>query len=527
MNKLITLSLVASTTLAFASTASDVRYLKSEIENLKAEIATLKGSDTKIKKTLNEVKAHDAKDNIKFSADLRTSVDNISYDMADGSERKTDALFSTRLWLNMAYAPTPNMIFKGQLSYNKAFGAAFPTAAGFPQRGFGMDAFDWVTNETLTGNEMKLRQAYWLYMGDDLLGSGMGWTVSVGRRPSTTGFLSNLREDDEEQSPLGHMIDVEFDGASAMLNLGDITGVPGMSIKLCLGQGSTDATARFSKSGTDNATDIDGVLDDVQLAGVIFVPYDDGQFQVKTMMYRAWDVPGMTQANMMNYMLDPLATSPVMNNVGDMDGAVASILVNGLADEGYLADVKLFASFAWSQTHPKNGFAMLGSNNEESGTSYWFGLQAPVPEIGGKFGLEYNHGDEYWRPFTYGEDTMAGSKLAVRGDAIEAYYTRELTKGLSFSIRYTYMDYEYTGSNNFFGADGTPMSIDEVVAGSNQARTMINNILTGGNFANLDAAVAATAITQDQANQLMMGSAMDANVVDEAHDIRAYIRYRF
>jgi hypothetical protein len=514
MKKLISLSLIASSSLLFASTSSDIRELKNEVAELRAELAQLKKTDKKIKKTLNKVKAHDAHDNIKFSADLRTSVDNISYDMADGSEHKSDALFSTRLWLNMAYAPTRNLVFKGQLSYNKAFGASFPTATGFPQRGFGMDGFDWITNETLTGNEIKLRQAYWLYMGDDLLGTGMGWTVSVGRRPSTTGFLSNLREDDTAQSPLGHIIDVEFDGASAMLKLGDITGVPGMSFKLCMGQGSTNATPRFS--GADYTEDVN-VLDDVKLAGFIFVPYDDGQFKLKTTYFKAWDLPGMSNAQMNTFMTTGVLG---MSTMGDMTGAAASFLIDGLSDSGYLADVKLFASVAWSQTDPTHADGMLGSGEKESGTSYWVGLQAPVPGLGGKFGLEYNHGDEFWRSFTYGEDTLAGSKLAVRGDAFEAYYTRELTKGLSFSIRYTMIDHEYTGSNGFFGAGGQPVLVDDIINGANTVNQM-------GGMDNVMAAVAAGQITAEQAAQLGMAATMAPNVVDKAYDIRAYIRYRF
>jgi len=514
MKKIISLSLIASTSLLMASTSSDISELKSEVAQLKEELAKLQKTDKKIKKTLNKVKAHDAKDNIKFSADLRTSVDSISYDMADGSERSKDALFSTRLWLNMAYAPSKNLIFKGQLAYNKAFGASFPAANGMPQRGFGMDAFDWITNETLTGSELKLRQAYWLYMGDDLLGSGMGWTASVGRRPSTTGFLSHLREDDVAQSPLGHIIDVEFDGASAMLKLGDITGIPGMSFKLCMGQGSSDASPRFT--GADYTEDAN-VLDDVKLAGFIFVPYDDGQYTLKTTYFKAWDLPGMSMAQMNDYMT---TGNLGMSTMGDITGAAASLLINGIAEEGYLSDVKLFASFAWSETDPSHADGMLGSGEKESGTSYWFGMQAPVPGLGGKFGLEYNHGDEYWRPFTYGEDTMIGSKLAVRGDAFEAYYTKELTEGLSFSIRYTYLDHEYTGSNGFFGAAGQPMKIDDI----KNAVAMVNQI---GGMDNINAAVAAGQMTEAQAMQLGMAASMAPNIVDEAHDIRAYVRYRF
>ena len=84
-----------------------------------------------------------------------------------------------------------------------------------------------------------------------------------------------------------------------------------------------------------------------------------------------------------------------------------------------------------------------------------------MPVMGGQLGLEYNKGSKYWRSFTYGEDTMIGSKIATRGTAIEAYYTHKLTKALSAQIRYTKIDYDYTGSNAFFGADGTPMTMAE------------------------------------------------------------------
>ncbi len=99
-----------------------------------------------------------------------------------------------------------------------------------------------------------------------------------------------------------------------------------------------------------------------------------------------------------------------------------------------------------------------------------------------------------------------------------AYYTRELTKGLSFSIRYTYMDYEYTGSNSFFGADGMAMKIDDI-------KTAVATVNQMGGLNNVMAA--ARNITPQQANDLTMAATMAPNVVDEAHDIRAYIRYRF
>ena len=59
---------------------------------------------------------------------------------------------------------------------------------------------------------------------------------------------------------------------------------------------------------------------------------------------------------------------------------------------------------------------------------------------------------------------------------------------LTFQLRYTYINYDYTGSNGFFGSNtGTPMAISDVPDGTD----------------------------------------MGANAVDKAQDIRAYIRYSF
>jgi hypothetical protein len=59
---------------------------------------------------------------------------------------------------------------------------------------------------------------------------------------------------------------------------------------------------------------------------------------------------------------------------------------------------------------------------------------------------------------------MSGSKIAARGTALEAYWLKPLTKSLSMSVRYTKIDYDYTGSQAFFGADGTPMTMAQAQA---------------------------------------------------------------
>ena len=536
---LTSLSLVVASTLVLQ--AGGTGGIEDKLASLESEIAKLKKQLKKQKKTLNKVKAHGAGDNIKWSADLRTSLDNLNYDMADGSERKKDALWAMRLWLNGAYAPDAQNVFKMQLAMNKAFGADFggydPNNPMY-NRTFSMGGmFDWVGNEALTDNHLKVREAYWLYLGESLFGTNIPWTFSLGRRPSTNGFLASLREDDEPKSPLGHIINVEFDGLSSKFDLSNVTGVPGMSFKVCMGQGSTNAKPLFDMSGT-SYDEAGNALKDIKLAGFIFEPYNDGQYIVKTTWYKAWDLPGMDGTPILDT-TDPTNPSLVgiqpssFRQYGNMYGAAISVLVDGIGEDGILADTKLFGSYAWSKTDPNAGMSMLGSSESETGTSYWVGAQVPVVEKG-KLGIEYNKGDKYWRPFTYGEDTMIGSKLAARGDAFEAYFTYQLTDALSAQIRYTNITYDYTGSNGFFGNfSGTPSKIEDMKNAANQFVALGGTVDANGahNIGVVAGQLIAGGMDPAKAQQTageMAGAALFLpNVVEKAQDLRFYLRYRF
>lgn len=537
MKKIITASLVAALAITTGAQASS---LSAKLSSLEAELADLKKQVKKQNKKINKVKAHDSGDNIKWGVDLRTAYDNINYDMANGTSQSNHDLYSLRLWLNMAYAPDTHNVFKGQLSMNKAFGADF---AQFPNRAFSLGGqFDWTGNEALTDNSLKVRQAYWLYLGDSAFGADMPWTFSLGRRPSTGGFLANLREDDAASSPLAHVINVEFDGLSSKLDLSNVTGIPGMSIKLCMGKGSTNAQPLFESATPYADGDWSGV-DDVDLAGFIFEPYNDGQYIVKATVYRGFNVPGQDpipqiSGNPMNPSLNLIA-SPFYN-AGDMDGAALSVLVDGLTDEGYFADAKVFGSFAWTKSHPDSFSAMLGSPNSETGTSYWFGAYLPVTdgegEDYGTVGLEYNHGSEYWRPFTYSEDTMIGSKIATRGDAWEASYTYQINEALSMQVRYTDISYDYTGSQGFFANySGASNKISDLKDGAASFTALGGTYdpLTGtaGNIGVVTGNLMAQGMGMEAA-QAAAGAMAGAriflpNVVEKAQDFRFYLRYRF
>ena len=512
--------IIALSTVAFLSTSlyADADMQK-QIDELTAKVKKLEKKQSKNTKKISKVNALAAKDNIKWDIDFRTAWDALEYKTVSGKKYDNDALFSNRLWLGMGYAPeNTNMVFKGQLGFHKAFGASY----GQRGTGMGFDTFDWVVNENLTDDKIRLREAYWLWtptVGD------FPMTVSVGRRPATNGYLINLRDDDKAKSPLGHVINMEFDGASVGVKLDKY--VPGMAFKLCGGRGLTNAASWASQataavgspaggSSVPNYIPVDGALDNTDMLGFIFKPYDDGQYAISTTYYRGFNVPGMIATNPTAYYngqtgeqmgMDP-GSQFAMQSLGDMDGAAISFKVEGIGNEinDFLDETIIFASFGWSksrpedvtrtvtmvdvtgtnpdQTGPMTQKSMLGSSDSETGTSYWIGTQMPNL-TGGKFGLEYNHGSEHWRAFTYGEDTLAGSKMAVRGNAYEAYWTQPIVdKVFSMQIRYTYLDYDYTGSSGFFGDGSSSFSMD-----SNEA------------------------------------AGMDA--VESASDLRVYFRYRY
>jgi hypothetical protein len=537
--------ILASVVTALALTNVNADELADKLLKMETEISKLKKDLKKQKNTLNEVKAHDATDNIKWNVDLRTAIDSINYDMADGAKYEKKDLMGLRLLLGMEYAPDAHNIFKGKLSMNKAFGADLgvtPTSnSPFGMRGTGMDTVDWVTNQALTNGNLRVKEAFWLYLGDKAFGADIPWTMSIGRRPSTNGFLANIRENDNPQSPLGHIINVEFDGLSSKLDLSNITGVTGMSFKLCTGQGSTNAKPLFSQNDSTSYSNDDLGLKDIKLAGFIFEPYNDGQFIFKTTAFRAYDLPGYSTSEMMGAMMDP-TYNPKMSQGGDLTGAALSVLIDGLTENGYWSKAKAFGSVAFSKTHPKNGEYMLGMDptmtpmpvgdylgKGKSGHSIYVGAQVPVLE-NGNFGIEYNKGSQYWKSFTYGEDTMIGSKLAARGAAKEAYFTWNFSESLSFQVRYTKVNYDYTGSNGFFGAEGAPMKISDVKAGA----TAYNQVIAGATAYGITPIQAIQgqmgvdeATATQMFNQMYMANSMVGSIVEKAKDLRFYIRYRF
>ena len=497
---LLSTTVIADDTLMqrFDKMEKEMASLKAEISSLKAEKAaaaqaplvaapsgekTVVASNADVAKELDDIKDQLSEmnkktfgNNLKFGVDFRTSYDNIEYKMADGTKHENDGLFTNRLWLNMNYAATKNLSFTGQLAYNKTFGQrGAPAQVGSD----GMDGFDWVSSESAYDDTLRVRSAYFFYQDDELAGLEIPWTFSVGRRPSTEGHLINLRDDVKAASPLAHTVNVEFDGASAKFGTEELIGLEGSYFKLCAGRGMSEAEPRFASTPYTGEQSQTNTID---MGGIIIVPYDDKQYSTGI------------QYTYANNLIDQTSQmDPSMKTVGGLHTATAFGMINGIGDgwADFLDDTLIFVSGAMSKTDPyANGNGgMLGSTESQTGYSYWIGTQFPsLISDEGRWGAEFNHGSNYWRPITYGEDTLIGSKIAARGDAYELYFTEPLVDDiLTFQLRYTYINYDYSGSNGFFGSTtGTPMSMDQA-----------NAVGAGG------------------------------MIVEKAQDIRAYIRYKF
>lgn len=525
---------MAISAIATLSIADDTTALQAQINELKAQIAELKASQQKVteksdsmQREITAVKKHDAMDNIKFSADLRSAYDIVDYKVSKApnssySGENRNGLWTNKLILGMSAQPREDLIFRGSLAAYKAFG----NNSSFPYNPY--QTMDWYGTNAPSNSILKIREAYFLYQ------NGI-FAASLGRRPSVDGFLVNYREyNDKPNSPTGHNINMEFDGASFKVDLEEITTISGLYLKLCLGRGNSQTDAKYPTfTGFSGTLGLQNMMQtslpysqntqydspNMDLAGIIAQLYDDGQYKVLLNLFQAWNVMGANFTRVSNGGTDAAAAGQAamagggtqqdamnafmgaqmddtyrvgMTDVGDLMGGSLGLQVSGIGDgiSDFLDDTTVFASVAFSRTDPKgthsttssqiaadaqamNGVTgasasvteMLGSSESELGTSIYAGVIIPGFLNDDRIGFEYNHGSKYWRSFTYGEDTLVGSKLATRGNAYEAYYNLPLLgKNLTAQLRFTYLDYDYAGSNMFFGSTGTPMTKEEAHA---------------------------------------------------------------
>jgi hypothetical protein len=480
-----------------------------------AKEETLEEMDTR----LNKTELHTATDKVAFGIEFRTRGDSLHYQdiqMAPASltnmffadypagfngatlaqaqaamagmaqagmipptetyDADNDIIFTNKFRLNMAAKVNDQLSFSGRLAAYKVFGDS--SGVKVNQGNLGDVTLDGNTSSLPHGDTIRLERAYFNYKTD--LGP-VPTNFSLGRRPSTDGApLEYMNNGLEGGSPLATIINWQFDGASYNLGLEELTHIPGAAFKLCYGVGfEGDWGNTYSLSSQQSA------VNDVHMFGVIATLFDNDESSAVVNYAHAWDITdGFTGLTVMpfivtetggQYYFSPntggyISRMEPTTEIGDWDAL--SLLLRTNLTERLDADIDLFLSGSWSHTSPSQtsqnpyyqlmGQGLLNSNGElESRDGYMIYLGAVFPMFwDARFGLEYNYGSKYWFNFTGAEDSLVGSKLAVRGQVYEGYWHQPIFKDNFFAtLGVRYYDYEYTGSGNPMGE---PVSIDEL-----------------------------------------------------------------
>lgn len=425
------------------SAIADDAELKAQVEALTKKVQKLEKQQKYTNTKLSQVNAQSANDNIKFGVDFRNAVDVLSYkDNDTGETASNPSLLTSRLYLDMAASPMEGLIFKGRLAIYAMYGAHLYVTDS-PLK-------DWSASSKAADTVMRVKEAYFVY--SNAWGS-QPWSFSIGRRPSTNGFLANYRENESKPgSPLAHITNMEVN--AAMLKLDWDRFLAGAYTKFVYGRAHTgEINSVYGVTGSNPWVAPYAEVEESDDKNVDFfvVPgaaYDDGQYKL---MYE-WAHIFITKGQKYN---DPSTKKAA---AGSADLFSVGLAVSGIGDEisDFLDETTVFVSGAYSYYDAKEGYQLLGSDDGGSrdGSSVWTGVIIPdMITEGGKFGFEYNYGSKYWTPMTWAEDTAIGSKIAVRGSAYEAYWNFNLfgVEYLPSQIRYTYVQHDYTPNVNCAG----------------------------------------------------------------------------
>lgn len=368
-----------------------------------------------------------------FPGGVPTPVATPEYDV------KNDSIFMNRFGINLKAMPLEYVSMKARLVMYKVSGhqSADPALGMFFADRYG------ATNDGTVSHvpqDSVLRADYAYATVSNILDLPL-W-FSVGRRPSTGGIPSNIRQNKEKMGTAGIpslLVNYAFDGMTVGY-APDIEALPGAYAKICYGRGYDSG---FS-------TDIPGqpTLRDTDFVGVNAAAYDSETLHVELQWQKGMNI------------FDAPSDAGVSTNLGDISwvGAVVT---------GKVASLNLFATAATSQTDPNNnlsgGMAGLmynaGDKQSRSGNAFYVGGRYDIDATGTKIGVEYNHGSKYWISMVPAEDDLWTGKLGTRGDVFEMYIIQSLNraplakKGEAFlRLGYQMYNFEYTGSNNWLGA---------------------------------------------------------------------------
>lgn len=353
--------------------------------------------------------------------------------------------YTTRLRLNMNAEMGEHFAFAGRLSMYKAWGdsAGVQVFNGQPNS-INMDG---TTTSVPNSDVVRVDRAYfdWKHIGDS------GAYLSIGRRPSSGGPPLEIRENRlRGGTPLGHVVDFQFDGVTLGYVFEDEK-AHGLTLRFCYGLGYESGFG----SGAELKAPADR-LKDVHFGGLNLDLYSTDRMFVQATALRAWNVTDGFNA-LVVMPVDPVsgnaAPGPALMrftpsaNLGDID--LAALLV-----ERHDGRVHSFVSGALMKTHPQDVTTPFGgllsdpfsTPESHSAWSLYAGLRYDLPNGKTQLGGEFNRGSQYWFNFTHAADDIVLSKLATRGNVVEGYLNHQIAKPAALRLSVLRYQYDWSGS---------------------------------------------------------------------------------
>ncbi len=366
-----------------------------------------------------------------------------------------NALLLSRFGLNVNARATEHVTVKARMLMYKVWGheTMKPVQGNyFADRTTG--PLDGTIGHVPSDNSMRLEQMYATWNN---LGGAPVW-ISAGRRPSTGGVPTNLRQNLEKTGPegvAGIMMDYAFDGA-ALGYSPKIDALPGAYAKISYGKGF-DSGYVSAITVTNGQFSTPNSLKDTDYVGLNIVPFDTNNLHIDLQVQKAFHITNQPSG------------APISANVGNIAWWGGVVM-------GKVGDLNLFVSAAQSKTERNedqvSGQGLLWDTNHLDdqtslvGTAVYFGGRYDIKSTGTKIGAEYNWGSQYWIGMVPAGDDIWTSKLGTRGSVFEVYLIQELNKkpimkrGMAFCrVGYQYYKFDYTGSNSWMGA---PVSISDL-----------------------------------------------------------------
>jgi len=480
----ISISLLMASALT-ADTAKDIEALQADTEE--------------IWEVVEKVETKTFTDKLNLSFDLRSRIDNFSYDnkgiganigkaydptaaknkrreMAFPQKKSWDPQYSVRGFLNMNAKGAGDSKFTGRLRFDHSSQGNQRLCILSPQD-IGKD-LPASSSDKFTAFDIDRAFVDIPFMKS----TSVPFTVTAGILPTTSGMSSNIIENTPRRSVFPTlMFDSNVYGGIATVNLSKIAGL-NMYARAIAGKGYTLNDDMFyyqcNRENIQN-DDVAGIFLEAKLPisdidNTFWVGYNNNA-NIKATPFLGGDGAQNAKSN------TKLKTQKTLGDIANLGTGIELRSISLGESNGFL---DLFAHYTVSlpdgngncvnytgtdmdcangtveaNPHPYYDSEMArGTLLKDDGSAVYVGFKysAPWNEHNTKIGYEFNHGSKSWWSATQGSEDVF-NKLATRGNVHEAYLSQDITKNIYVRIGYMSITEQYTGSGWHFG---TPMKKD-------------------------------------------------------------------